>query len=341
MSSLLKMPNDREISGTDVCTHLAAGLSESSRNTALIELIDAITQAAIPLGRRLALGHLPGNPADVVGVNDSGDRQKALDFGAHQHLLSAVSACSVRSVLSEEAEEVIAISAQGEFDLAIDPIDGSGSIGIGAPLGLLFAIFPAGESFLRSGRDTVAAGYISFGHSTDLGVSVGRGLSLATLDMYSNRFRVTRESVTLPRQTTMVAYNASNIRHLPIGLQQYLGDLIAGSEGPAGKNYNMRWLAAAVGELHRIVLQGGIFMYPGDSRPGFENGHLRLIYEAFPIAWLIEQAGGLATDGLGSILDKVPASLHEKTPLLFGSAEEIQRIKGYFLDAPSAGNRNR
>lgn len=340
MNSLLKMPNDREICGTDVCTHLAAGLSESSRDAALVELIDAITQAAIPLGRRLALGHLPGNPADIVGVNESGDKQKALDFRAHQHLLAAVSACSVRSVLSEEAEEVIAISAQGDFDLAIDPIDGSGSIGIGAPLGLLFAIFPAGESFLRSGRDTVAAGYISFGHSTDLGFSVGRGLSLATLDIYSNRFRVTEETVILPRETKMVAYNASNVRHLPAGLQLYLGDLIAGAEGPAGKNYNMRWLAAAVGELHRIVNQGGIFMYPGDSRPGFEKGHLRLIYEAFPIAWLIEQAGGLATDGIDSILDKVPTELHEKTPLLFGSAEEVQRIKGY-LSEGSTGNRNR
>ncbi|MCH8551884.1 MAG: class 1 fructose-bisphosphatase [Natronospirillum sp.] len=340
MNSLLKMPNDREIRGSDVCAHLASKLPRNPRQTALIELIDAITQAAIPLGRRLALGHLPGNPAEVVGLNDSGDRQKALDFGAHKHLLAAVAGCSVRSVLSEEAEEVIAISEQGEFDLAIDPIDGSGSIGIGAPLGLLFAIFPAGESFLRSGRDTVAAGYISFGHSTDLGVSVGQGLTLATLDIYSERFRVTEESVTLRRETNMVAYNASNVRHLPAGLQLYLGDLIAGSEGPAGKNYNMRWLAAAVGELHRIVNQGGIFMYPSDSRPGFENGHLRLIYEAFPIAWLIEQTGGLATDGLDPILDKVPTGLHEKTPLLFGSAEEVERIKGYLSD-PSAGNRNR
>ena len=340
MTALLTLSNDGEIRGTDICAHLEATLPASRQSTALIALLDAITQAAIPLGRRLALGHLPGNPADVVGENDSGDRQKALDLGAHWHLLKAISECSVRKVLSEEAESVVTLSEQGDFDLAIDPIDGSGSIGIGAPLGMLFAIFPAGTSFLRSGRDIVAAGYVSFGHSTDLGISAGHGLSLATLDINSRRFRVTEAAVDLPRDTSMVAYNASNIRHLPTALQAYLGDVIAGKDGQIGKNYNMRWLAAAVGELHRIVNQGGIFMYPSDSRPGFENGHLRLIYEAFPIAWLIEQAGGQATDGEQPILDKEPASLHQKTPLLFGSAAEMARIAGYFSDS-SDGNRSR
>ena len=340
MTTPLKLLNDGEICARELCAHLEATLPGNDQSADLLSLIDAITQAAVPLGRRLALGHLPGNPARIVGENDSGDRQKALDMGAHWHLLSAISGCSVRNVLSEEAEEVVTISEQGRFDLAIDPIDGSGSIGIGAPLGMLFAIFPAGASFLRSGRDIVSAGYVSFGHSTDLGVSVGHGLSLATLDTNSNRFRLTEASVALPRDTSMVAYNASNIRYLPTALQVYLGDVIAGKDGRIGKNYNMRWLAAAVGELHRIVNQGGIFMYPSDSRPGFGNGHLRLIYEAFPIAWLIEQAGGKATDGEEPILDKLPESLHQKTPLLFGSAEEVTRIAGYFSDS-SGGNRSR
>lgn len=340
MNDPLKMPNDGEINGLDVCAYLASILPRGSMSAALIELLEAITQAAIPLGRRLAAGRLPGNPAEVVGINDSGDRQKALDYGAHQHLLSAVSTCSVRSVLSEEAAAVIAISDQGQFDLAIDPIDGSGSIGIGAPLGLLFAVFPAGQSFLRSGRSILAAGYISFGHSTDFGVSVGKGLSLATLDNNSFRFRVTEESVSIPKDTAMVAFNASNVRHWSAGLQRYAADLVAGVDGCRGKNFNMRWLAAAVGELHRIVNQGGVFMYPDDARPGFEQGHLRLIYEAFPIAWLMEQAGASATDGKLPILDKVPVSLHEKTPLMFGSAHEIEYLSDYLRDS-SAGKQSK
>ncbi|MEX1057289.1 MAG: class 1 fructose-bisphosphatase [Natronospirillum sp.] len=340
MMTRLSMPNDGNITTAEVCAHLESGLTKTPENAALIDLLAAITRAAIPLKKRLAAGRLPGNPAAIVGVNDSGDKQKALDYAAHQHLLSAVSGCSVRSVLSEEAEDVIAVSEHGHFDLAIDPIDGSGSIGIGAPLGLLFAVFPAGASFLRSGRDILAAGYVSFGHSTDLGISVGKGLSLATFDSESEQFRLTEASVIIPQDTAMVAFNASNTRHWSSGLQRYAADLIAGAHGPRNKNFNMRWLAAAVGELHRITNQGGVFLYPSDARPGFEQGHLRLVYEAFPIAWLIEQAGGAATDGHAPILDKVPTSLHEKTPLMFGSASEIEQLLNY-LPTSSSGNEIR
>ncbi|MEZ5869539.1 MAG: class 1 fructose-bisphosphatase [Defluviimonas denitrificans] len=215
-------------------------------------------------------------------------------------MIAALTQAGVRQVLSEEETEVATLNPGGAFDVAIDPIDGSGSIGIGAPLGLLFSILPAApEGFLRPGRAAVAAGYASFGHSTDFGWSLGDGVHIATFDRALGGFRVVHEQVRLPPAAKTIAYNASNERHWPEGLKRYALDLRAGKDGPRGRDFNMRWLAAAVGELHRILLLGGLFMYPADRRKGYENGRLRLIYEAVPIAFLIEQAGGRATDGLG------------------------------------------
>ncbi|MBE3638227.1 class 1 fructose-bisphosphatase [Mangrovicoccus algicola] len=297
------------------------------------EVVAAIAAALPPLALRLAAGHLPGDPAAIVGVNDSGDRQKALDVAAHDHLILALKAAGARLVLSEEAEEVALLTPGGRWDVVIDPIDGSGSIGIGAPLGLLFAIYPAGpEGVLRRGREAVAAGYASFGHSLDFGFSLGQGVHVATWDPLLAVFVMTRNDLALAPGTKSIAYNASNERHWVPGLQRYAADLRAGSTGPRGKDFNMRWLAAAVGELHRILLQGGAFLYPADRRSGYENGRLRLCYEAVPIAFLIEQAGGRATDGRRDILDILPDAPHQHTPLVFGAADEVDTIAKYLAD---------
>ncbi|WP_108260554.1 class 1 fructose-bisphosphatase [Mangrovicoccus ximenensis] len=297
------------------------------------EIVAAIAAALPPLALRLAAGHLPGDPAALVGTNDSGDRQKALDVGAHDHLMLALKAAGVRMVLSEEAEEVSTLNPGGIWDVAIDPIDGSGSIGIGAPLGLLFAVFPAGAAgFLRKGREAVAAGYASFGHSLDYGFSLGAGVHIATWDPVLHAFLMTRHDAKVPAETKTIAYNASNERHWPEEIQRYAADLRAGTDGPRGKDFNMRWLAAAVGELHRILLQGGAFLYPADRRKGYENGRLRLCYEAIPVAFLLEQAGGRATDGTRDILDLVPSAPHQHTALVFGSAGEVSTIAKYLAD---------
>jgi fructose-1,6-bisphosphatase I len=232
-------------------------------------------------------------------------------------------------VLSEEEEAIQTLSDDGLFDVVMDPIDGSDSIGIGASLGMLFAIFPTGEGFAHTGREIIAAGYVHFGHCIEMGFSVGReadgghGLCMAAFDRPADVFRVTQSGIQLPSSTNSVAFNASNVRRWPRGLQRYIAAVLKGQEGPRGRDFNMRWLAAAVGELHRIVERGGVFMYPADPRPGYEEGRLRLLYEAFPIAWLIEQAGGTASDGKGPILDRVPTSLHENTPLFFGARDEM------------------
>ncbi len=325
MHETLSLPNDRPPDAPTLANHLASITATGARDRALSEIVTAIAAAASPIARRLALGALPGDPAAIVGANASGDRQKALDAAAHAHVLDALATVSVRAVLSEEADDVVHLSPDGQFDVAIDPIDGSDSIGIGTPLGLLFAIFPAGDTFLRSGREVIAAGYISFGHSVDMGLSLGAGVNLATHNPDDGTFRVTAENVRIPAKAKVAAYNAANLARWPTplrtGITELTGDTVGG-----GRNLNMRWLAAAVADLHRILNRGGLFLYPADSRPGYETGRLRLIYEAFPIAFLIEQAGGAASDGAGAILDRVPGSLHQNTPLIFGAADDVAAL---------------
>lgn len=335
MTEPLTLPVDGATNAPNMADWLGQWAGADPTRRALADIILAVAKAAIPLADRLALGAMPGDPNTIVGTNDSGDAQKALDVAAHEHLMRTLQGASVHTVLSEEAEEVIELNPKGLFDVAMDPIDGSGSIGIGAPLGLLFAAFPGGGDFLRSGRSIVAAGYVSFGHSIDMAFSVGTGLVVATYDRRDGQFYVAETYVTLPEKTGTIAFNASNVRHWPKGLQRYIGDCVAGKDGPRGRDFNMRWLAAAVGELHRIVRRGGLFLYPADSRAGYENGRLRLIYEAFPIAWLIEEANGAATDGSTAILDRVPNRLHEHTPLIFGSKDEVAHLLRTLNDTPN------
>ncbi|WP_370453581.1 class 1 fructose-bisphosphatase [Paracoccus sp. JM45] len=321
--TMLHLPNDSEATGPLLTDMLSTDGVQG--------VVLAIAQALPPLAQRLAAGRLHGDPAAIVGTNDSGDKQKALDVAAHDHMIAVLRDAGVRQVLSEEAEQIIALNADGAFDVAIDPIDGSGSIGIGAPLGMLFSVLPADDKgFLRKGRDAVAAGYASFGHSVDFGWSVGQGVHVATFDADVDAFRVARQNLTLPAKASVFAYNASNERHWSPDLQRWVSDLRAGADGPHGRNVNMRWLAAAVGDMHRILMQGGVFLYPADKRRGYENGRLRLIYECIPMAYLVEQAGGRATNGKIDILDVEPNELHQMCALYFGASAEIDLIHSYF-----------
>ncbi|MFT4012662.1 MAG: class 1 fructose-bisphosphatase [Paracoccus sp. (in: a-proteobacteria)] len=319
---MLKLPNDGPATGRL--------LSQVLTGDGPAAIVRAIAEAQPPLAERLAAGRLHGDPTEIVGVNDSGDRQKALDVGAHHHMIEVLRRAGVRLVLSEEAEAVIELNPEGAWDVAMDPIDGSGSIGIGAPLGMLFSIMPAApEGFLRTGESVVAAGYASFGHSMDFCWSLGDGTHIAGWDAEAGEFRMVRENVVLKPTASIMAYNASNERNWPPGLQAWVEDLRLGRDGPRGRSFNMRWLGAAVGDLHRILLTGGAFLYPGDSRPGFENGRLRLLYECVPIAFVVEQAGGLASDGTQPILQRRPSAPHDMSPLIFGARDEVETILSY------------
>ncbi|CTQ50616.1 fructose-1,6-bisphosphatase [Jannaschia donghaensis] len=326
MPDTLSLPGDDPEARTPTLADWAA---TQRADPALTKIVQTIAAAGLPLARRLALAALPGDPAAIVGTNDSGDRQKALDLAAHDHMLTALRSCAIATLVSEEAAEPVAMTPGAPYDLAIDPIDGSGSIGIGAPLGLLFALFPAATDQRHAGSDVVAAGYVSFGHSIDMGVSLGNGVTILTFDARDETWRVAREGVQVPPTTKFIAFNASNTRNMDPRLQEYLKHTQQGADGPRGSNTNMRWIAAAVGDLHRILMQGGVFLYPSDTRPGYADGHLRLLYEAFPVAFLMAQAGGSATDGTGYILDRTPNDIHAKTPLVFGSRNEVARIADY------------
>ncbi len=205
--------------------------------------------------------------------------------------------------------------------------------------GTIFAIQPAQPdgmaTFLRDGRDLLAAGYFIYGPQTALVATFGAGVRLFILDRATGDFIEAPPPPAVPAQSSEYAINASNYRHWPDPVRAYIDDCLAGSEGPRGKDFNMRWVASLVAETHRIMTRGGVFLYPGDARPGYAQGRLRLVYECAPIAFLVEQAGGKASTGMTPILDRVPESLHARTPLVFGSAEKVDRITAYF-DLPEA-----
>ncbi len=327
--SAMPLKSDGAIKAPSLADYLDAAVARGAAPRELADLIAVIAEGSIPIAARLAQGHLTGDPTAKIGENTSGDVQKALDWGAHEHYLSAFETASVAHVLSEEEEEVLILDPAELYDVAMDPIDGSGSIGIGAPLGALFGVFPQSGSFLRQGTEMIAAAYVSFGHSLDFGFSFGSGVVIATYDAATGQFYVEDAGVTLKPQTSTIAFNASNMRRWSEVLQAYVADLLAGKDGPRERDFNMRWIAAAVGDLHRILRRGGVFMYPADPRPGYENGFLRLAYEAFPIAYLIEQAGGRASNGKTPVLQLTPSENHSRVPLFFGSRNEMDTLETY------------
>ncbi len=188
---------------------------------------------------------------------------------------------------------------------------------------------------MQPGTAQLAAGFIIYGPQTAFALTVGDGTRIFTLDRGTRQFILTRPAVQIPEGRREYAINASNYRHWNAAVREYVDDLVAGESGPRGQNFNMRWIASLVAEAYRVLVRGGIFLYPRDSRPDYRAGRLRLVYEAFPIAFLVEQAGGAATDGERRILDLIPESLHCRTPLIFGSADKVARVTRYHAAPPS------
>ncbi|MBM3606729.1 MAG: class 1 fructose-bisphosphatase [Alphaproteobacteria bacterium] len=274
-----------------------------------------------------------------IGTNSDGDGQKALDVQADALFMKALQTAGLRWYASEEQDAPVAMQADGGMALAIDPLDGSSNIDTNVSIGTIFAIYPAEDgaeaSFLRPARDLLAGGYIIYGPRCCLMVSFGQGVQAYVLNPDTNRFELTQARLAMPDCSFEFAINASNYRHWPRPIRAYIDDCLAGADGPRARNFNMRWIASLVAEAHRILMRGGIFLYPADGRPGYERGRLRLLYECAPIAFLIEQAGGRATDGALPILDGHITSLHGRTPFVFGSADKVDRVAAYH-DLPEA-----
>jgi fructose-1,6-bisphosphatase I len=309
----------------------------------VVDVVLALSSVAIELSKKIARGALEGAMGALVGENTDGDAQKALDIIADEMFFKQICKTSVRWFASEEREEVIEANASGRLALAIDPLDGSSNIDVNLSIGTIFSIYDAketpNESFLRPGSDQIAGGYIIYGPQTAMMITFGAGTLSLILDPDTGEFVVLDQAVKIPHQTNEFAINASNYRHWPKPVRAYIDDCYSGDTGPRGKNFNMRWVASLVAETHRILTRGGIFLYPNDSRNGYEQGRLRMIYECAPIAFLLEQAGGQATDGCDRLLEQRASSLHGRTPFVFGTAENVSRLAAYYdlpeFDAPA------
>jgi len=295
----------------------------------------ALARASAAIASLIAAGSGDSLGA-TIGGNAGGDAQKLLDVRANEAILGAMAAAPVAAIASEELDHVVALDRAGKLAVAIDPLDGSSNIATNGAIGTIFSILPARSdadpdfsAFSATGRMQLAAGFVLYGAQTVLVFSLGAGTHVAQLDPASGAFRLTRALLNLPGGCREFAINASNRRFWEPGIRAYFDDCLAGSEGPRGGDYNMRWNASLVAEAYRILARGGVFLYPRDARKGYDQGRLRLVYEANPIAFLVEQAGGSATDGTIPILDLVPTSLHQRVPLVFGARDEVERVALY------------
>lgn len=307
-------------------------------------VIEAIANAGVRLSTAIAVAPLtaptPTAAADAgqPGANASGDEQKPMDLYAEEVVLAALSGLDVAAVCSEESDEAVTITEGGQLVVAIDPVDGSSNLDVNAPIGTIFAILPmlpdgdATASLMQPGRAQIAAGMIIYGPATILVLTVGDGTDVFVLDLQTRYFRAAKRSIALPAESHEYAINASNARHWGPGIAEYIADLVSGEHGPRERNFNMRWLASLVAEAYRILTRGGVFLYPADRRPGYSDGRIRLLYEANPIAFLVEQAGGSATNGIDEILELTPTSLHQRVPLVFGSRTKVERVRRYLTN---------
>lgn len=323
--------------------------TELSDDPALAEVLARIAVTAAGIARLIARDGIAGSLGGATQASDHGDAQKELDVIADARFAQALAGTAVRFYASEEQAEAVVLNPMGALGLAIDPLDGSSNIDVNVSIGTIFSVMPAEATaeatFLRPGSAQLAAGYVIFGPQTALVLTTGQGVGRWVLDPDCGRYVKIADRAPIPDMTTEFAINASNYRHWPAPIRAFVDDLVAGAEGPRGKNFNMRWIASLVAETHRILTRGGVFLYPGDDRTGYQRGRLRHVYECAPIAMLVEQAGGAATDGFDRILDQIPAGLHARTPFVFGSAQKVARVATYH-DLPAAetsalfGNRS-
>jgi fructose-1,6-bisphosphatase I len=305
-----------------------------TQHRAVAKALNAIAEAAAQIAGRIARGALQGDLGATVGANETGDSQKELDVWANDCLIAALRKTPVAIIASEELEKPLDLDPDAPLAVALDPLDGSSNIDTNVSIGTIFSILAAkgAETFTQAGTEQLAAGYVIYGPQCALVLTTGTGVSAFTLDVESCIFCLTADHVRIEPDSSEYAINASNYRHWSESVRAYIDDCILGEEGPRGSNVNMRWIASLVAECHRILVRGGVFLYPRDARKGYGRGRIRLVYEANPIAFLIEQAGGKAFDGVMPILDIVPKTVHQRTPLIFGSAGEVDRIARYKAD---------
>ncbi len=307
-------------------------------------LIEVVARACKAISFNVSKGALGDALGTAGSENVQGEVQKNLDILSNEILLDANEwGGNLAAMASEEMETFFPIPAnypKGEYLLVFDPLDGSSNIDVNVSIGTIFSVLrcPDGkqateESFLQPGTKQVAAGYAVYGPQTVLVLTTGNGVNCFTLDRELGSWVLTQSNMRIPEDTREYAINASNARHWYEPVQKYVDELNEGKDGPRGENFNMRWIASMVADVHRILNRGGIFMYPADKRDPSKPGKLRLMYEANPMSFIVEQAGGVATNGEGRILDIQPTSLHERVAVFLGSKNEVERVTRYHHEA--------
>ncbi|WP_321816794.1 MULTISPECIES: class 1 fructose-bisphosphatase [unclassified Paraburkholderia] len=307
-------------------------------------LIEVVARACKAISFNVSKGALGDALGTAGSENVQGEVQKNLDILSNEILLDANEwGGNLAAMASEEMETFFPIPAnypKGEYLLVFDPLDGSSNIDVNVSIGTIFSVLrcPDGkqateESFLQPGTQQVAAGYAVYGPQTVLVLTTGNGVNCFTLDRELGSWVLTQSNMRIPEDTREYAINASNARHWYEPVQKYIGELTEGKDGPRGENFNMRWIASMVADVHRILNRGGIFMYPADKRDPSKPGKLRLMYEANPMSFIVEQAGGVATNGEDRILDIQPTSLHERVAVFLGSKNEVERVTRYHHEA--------
>ncbi len=320
-------------------------LIEQQRSEQLIEpelrlLVELVARACKRIGHVISKGALGDVLGSLESENVQGEVQKKLDVIANEIFLEANEwGGHLAALASEEMETIHPVPnryPKGEYLILFDPIDGSSNVDVNLSVGTIFSVLKAPDDisgrdaseadFLQPGNRQVAAGYAIYGPQTQLVITLGRGVFGFTLDREMGSWRLTHPDMRVPTKTTEYAINASNARHWDEPVRQYIEDCLAGTDGGRESDFNMRWTASMVADVHRILTRGGVFLYPSDSRPSVTEGKLRLLYEANPMAMLIEQAGGGAITGDQRILDVQPIGLHQRVSVILGSADEVSRI---------------
>lgn len=314
-------------------------------NADLRLLIEVVARACKRISIAVGKGALGGVLGSAGTENVQGETQKKLDVLSNEILLDANAwGGHLAALASEEMDDPHPIPdryPKGEYLLVFDPLDGSSNIDVNISVGTIFSVLrcpegvknPDEKAFLQPGTKQVAAGYAVYGSSTVLVLTLGDGVHVFTLDREQGSFILTGSNVKIPEETSEFAINMSNMRHWEAPMKRYIDELLAGKIGPRGRDFNMRWVASMVADVHRILTRGGIFIYPRDLKDPSKPGKLRLMYEANPMAMIVEQAGGAATTGRTRILDIAPEKLHQRVPVFLGSKNEVERVTAYHREA--------
>ena len=322
-------------------TTLANYLNAHASNPALNDVITTVTDVGKTISQLLRKGALADILGEAGNQNVQGEEQKKLDVLANDLLLDALAKNShCAGVASEELDDATPANADGSLLVLFDPLDGSSNIDINMAVGTIFSILPyqrqgqtsENSDFLQAGNQQLAAGYLLYGTSTVLALTITDNVVMFSLDPDTNDYVLIEENVTIDADTSEYAINASNYRYWRAPMQQYIDELIAGKTGVRGRDFNTRWVAAMVGDVHRILCRGGLFTYPFDTKDANKAGKLRLMYEANPMSLLIERAGGAATDAVNRILDITPTDIHQRVPVVLGSKNEVEYVKNLHVN---------